>query len=198
MMRVGNDKSLAQSRLLSGTEKRGNVSSLDYTDFHFNTKTAPAMSDDKYNTAIIEQAKKDQAAGKFQSDSAGYRNLVKSYVSAVSPDRKSIISQGLRAIYKNTRQDPQTFNLLDYMFGSVKYSKEADDVSYAEFYDSNGEMVASCSNGRWISYGTKAEDARESHLWGVYNQAWNSAARASQGDQGAANGNSAASIDILG
>ncbi len=189
-MRVGNDKSLVQSHQYSGTEKRGSVPSPDYTDFHFNTKTAPAMSDDKYKTAIIEQAKKDQAAGKFQSDSAGFRSLVKSYVSAVSPDRKSIISQGLRAIYKNTRQEPKTFNLLDYMFGSVKYSKEADDVSYAEFYDSNGEMVASFSNGRWISYGTKAEDARESQLWGIYNQAWNSAARA--------NGGTSSSIDVTG
>lgn len=53
-------------------------------------------------------------------------------------------------------------------------------MSYAEFYDSNGEMVASYSNGRWISYGTKAENARESELWGIYNEAWNNAARASQ------------------
>jgi hypothetical protein len=53
-------------------------------------------------------------------------------------------------------------------------------VSYAEFYDSNGEMVASYSNGRWISYGTTAENARESELWGIYNEAWNSAAKASQ------------------
>lgn len=194
-MRIGNEQSLAQSRPLTGTQKRGNVPSPDYTDFHFNTKTAPAMSDEKYKTAIIEQAKKDQAAGKFQSDSAGFRNLVKSYVSAVSPDRKSIISEGLKAIYKNIRQEPKTFNLLDYMFGSVKYSREANDVSYAEFYDSNGEMVASYSNGRWISYGTKAENARESELWGIYNQAWSSAAKASQG---AANGSSAASIDIKG
>ena len=194
-MRIGNEQSLAQSRPLTGTQKRGNVPSPDYTDFHFNTKTAPAMSDEKYKTAIIEQAKKDQAAGKFQSESAGYRNLVKSYVSAVSPDRKSIISEGLKAIYKNIRQEPKTFNLLDYMFGSVKYSREANDVSYAEFYDSNGEMVASYSNGRWISYGTKAENARESELWGIYNQAWSSAAKASQG---AANGSSAASIDIKG
>ncbi len=194
-MRIGNEQSLAQSRPLTGTQKRGNVPSPDYTDFHFNTKTAPAMSDEKYKTAIIEQAKKDQAAGKFQSDSAGFRNLVKSYVSAVSPDRKSIISEGLKAIYKNIRQEPKTFNLLDYMFGSVKYSREANDVSYAEFYDSNGEMVASYSNGRWISYGTKAENARESELWGIYNQAWNSAAKASRG---AANGSSAASIDMKG
>lgn len=197
-MRIGNDQSLAQSRPPSGTEKRGNVPSPDYTDFHFNTKTAPAMSDDKYKTAIIEQAKKDQAAGKFQSESAGFRNLVKSYVSVVSPDRKSIISEGLRAVYKNIRQEPKTFNLLDYMFGSVKYSKEANDVSYAEFYDNNGEMVASYSNGRWISYGTKAENTRESELWGIYNNAWNSAAKASRGNQGAANGSAAASIDITG
>ncbi len=195
-MRIGNDQSLAQSRLLKGTEKRGNVPLPDYTDFHFNTKTAPAMSDDKYKTAIIEQAKKDQAAGKFQSDSAGFRNLVKSYVSAVSPDRKSIISEGLRAVYKNIRQEPKTFNLLDYMFGSVKYSSEANDVSYAEFYDSNGEMVASYSNGKWISYGTKAENSRESELWGIYNHAWNSAAKAS--NQRAADTGAAASIDISG
>ncbi|GLB28106.1 hypothetical protein LAD12857_00290 [Lacrimispora amygdalina] len=198
-MRIGNDQSIAQSRPLSGTGKRGNVPSPDYNDFHFNTKTAPAMSDDKYHTAIIEQAKKDQAAGKFQSESAGFRNLVKSYVSAVSPDRKSIISEGLRAVYKNIRKEPKTFNLLDYMFGSVKYSKEAnDDVSYAEFYDSNGEMVASYSNGRWISYGTKAENARETELWGIYNHAWNSAAKASRENQGAANGSAAASIDVTG
>lgn len=197
-MRIGNEKSIAQFHPLTKSGSRENVISPDYTDFHFNTNTAPAMSDDKYKTAIIEQAKKDQAAGKFQSDSAGFRNLVKSYVSAVSPDRKSIISQGLRAIYKNTRQEPKTFNLLDYLFGSVKYSKEADDVSYAEFYDSNGEMVASYSNGRWISYGTKAEDARESELWGIYNQAWSQAAKASKGNLGAANGSSAASIDIMG
>jgi hypothetical protein len=35
-MRVGNDKSLVQSRQYSGTEKRGSVPSPDYTDFHFN------------------------------------------------------------------------------------------------------------------------------------------------------------------
>jgi len=39
------------------------------------------------------------------------------------------------------------------------------DVSHAEFYDSKDEMVASYSNGRWISYGTKEENTRESELW---------------------------------
>ncbi len=40
----------------------------DYTDFYFNTQKAPAMSDEKYRDAIIEQAQKDHSAGKFQSD----------------------------------------------------------------------------------------------------------------------------------
>jgi hypothetical protein len=197
-MRIGNDKSFAQSHLLSGTEKRGNVQLPDYTDFHLNTKTAPAMSDDKYRAAIIEQAKKDQEAGKFQSESAGFRSLVKSYVSVVSPDRKNMISEGLRAIYKNNNPEPKTFNLLDYLLGTVKYNKEGNDLSYAEFYDSNGEMVATYSNSGWTSFGTKAENARESELWGIYNNAWNSAARESRDNQGVVNAGAANSIDISG
>jgi hypothetical protein len=197
-MRIGNDKPFAQSHLLSGTEKQGNVQLPDYTDFHLNTKTAPAMSDDKYRSAIIEQAKKDQAAGKFQSESAGFKSLVKSYVSAVSPDRKNMISEGLRAIYKNNNPESKTFNLLDYLLGTVKYSKEGNDLSYAEFYDSNGEMVATYSNSGWTSFGTKEENARESELWGIYNNAWNSAARESRGNQGVVSAGVANSIDISG
>lgn len=197
-MRIGNNKPFAQSHLLSETEKQGNVQLPDYTDFHFNTKTAPAMSDDKYRSAIIEQAKKDQAAGKFQSESAGFKSLVKSYVSAVSPDRKNMISEGLRAIYKNNNPEPKTFNLLDYLLGTVKYSKEGNDLSYAEFYDGNGEMVATYSNSGWTSFGTKEENARESELWGIYNNAWNSAARESRGNQGVVNAGAANSIDISG
>ncbi len=179
-MRIENYYTFSQSRSLSGAEKIGSVPSPDYTDFNFNTKKTPAMSDKKYREAIIEQAKKDQSAGKFQSESAGFRNLVKSYVSTVSPDRKNIIAEGLTAIFKNKNLQPKTLNLIDYLLGNVKYCKEATDVSYAEFYDSNGEMVASYSNGRWISYGTKAENARESELWGIYNEAWNNAARTDQ------------------
>lgn len=179
-MRIDNYDTFAQSRLLSDTGKTGDVSLPDYSDFNFNTKKAPTMSDKKYREAIIAQAKKDQSAGKFQSDSTGFKNLVKSYVSTVSPDRKNIIKDGLTAIFKNKYPQPTTLNLIDYLFGNVKYRKESTNVSYAEFYDSNGEMVASYSNGKWISYGTKAENARESELCSIYNAAWNNAARASQ------------------
>lgn len=180
-MRVENYDNYTQS-CVSETVKTGNVSKPDYTSFNFNTKRAPAMSDEKYRDAIIEQAKKDQAAGKFQSESAGFRNLVKSYVSAVSPDRKNIIEKGLTAIFKNNKPQSKTLNILDYLLGKVKYSKEDTNLSYAEFYNNNGEMVASYSNGKWISYGTEAENNRESELWGIYNEAWNNAARGSKMD----------------
>lgn len=179
-MRVGIYNTFTQSRLFSGTDKIGNVQRPDYTDFHFNTKASPTMSDDKYKEAIVEQAKKDQAAGKFQSESAGFRNLVKSYVSVASPNRKRIITEGLTAVFKNNKPQPKTLNIIDLLFGRVKYQKEAKDLSYAEFYDSNGEMVASYSNGGWTFYGTEAENARESELWSIYNTAWNSAAKAKQ------------------
>jgi hypothetical protein len=181
-MRIDNKNTFSLNQSLNSTRKNMNVPLPDYTDFNFNTKKAPAMSDEEYKEAIIEQAQKDQSVGKFQSESAGFRSLVKSYVSSVSPDRKSIITEGLTAIFKNNNSQPKTLNLIEYLFGSVKYCKVATDVSYAEFYDSNGEMVASYSNGKWISYGTKAENSRESELWGIYNEAWNNAARTSQGN----------------
>lgn len=111
-MRIENYNTFAQSRLFSGTGKIGNVQLPDYNDFHFNTKQSPAMSEDKYEEAIIEQAKKDQSEGKFQSDSAGFRNLVKSYVSVASPNRKGIITDGLTAIFKNNIPRPKTLDII--------------------------------------------------------------------------------------
>lgn len=180
-MRIGNYEAFKQSHV-SGCVKTGNVPSPNYSDFSFNTKKAPAMSDEKYREAIVEQAKKDQSNGKFQSESAGFRSLVKSYVSAASPDRKKIIEKGLTAIFKDNKPQSKTLNILDYLLGKVKYCKEDADVSYAEFYNSNGEMVASYSNGKWISYGTAEENNRESELWCIYNEAWNSAARGCKSD----------------
>lgn len=180
-MRIENLDTFTKSDV-SGKDKTGNVQRPDYTDFNFNTKKAPAMSDEKYREAIVQQAKKDQSEGKFQSESAGFRSLVKSYVSAVSPDRKNIIEKGLSEIFKNNNQQPKTLNIIDYLLGKVKYCKDESDVSYAEFYESNGEMVASYSNGKWISYGTESENNRESELWGIYNEAWNNSPRGSKID----------------
>ncbi|MBP2634055.1 MAG: hypothetical protein H6Q70_4683 [Firmicutes bacterium] len=180
-MRIEDYTSFSQTRLLSDSVKRKNVQLPDYTDWHFNTKTAPSMSDKQYNNAIIEQAKKDQEAGKFQSESAGFRSLAKSYISVFSPDRKNIITAGLTTIYKNNKPQSKTVTLLGYLNGTAKYNNQEADLSYAEFYDSNGEMIATYSNNGWTFYGTKAENARESELLSTYNQAWDTAAKAAQG-----------------
>ena len=182
-MRIEQYNTQTQSRIFSGTGKIGNVSLPDYTDFHFCTKTVPKMSDSEYKSAIEKQAKKDQATGKFQSDSPNFRNLMKSYVSVESPDRKNIISEGLTVIYKNNKHMSKTLNLIDYLFGSVKYEKQANNnLNYAEFYDKSGNMVASFSNGGGTFYGTKAENSREIEACMIYNAAWNNAAKSINGN----------------
>ena len=118
-MRIENYNTLAYSHPLSRTGKIGKVILPNYNEFNFNTKKAPAMSDEKYREAIIEQAKKDQSKGKFQSESAGFRSLVKSYVSAVSPDRQNIIKEGLTAVYKNNKPQPKSLNLIEHLMGKV-------------------------------------------------------------------------------
>ena len=80
---------------------------------------------------------------------------------------KGIIATNLTAIFKNNIPRPKTLDILSLMFGEVKYQKETEHLSYAEFYDGNGEMVASYSNGGWTFYGTKEENARESKLLGI-------------------------------
>lgn len=71
----------------------------DFIRFDCCTKTAPAMSEEKYREAIVKQAQMDAAAGKFGDEySKGYRNLKKSFVSVSSPDRKSIIAGVWRAL----------------------------------------------------------------------------------------------------
>lgn len=165
---------------LTQRDKIGTVVLPDFSSFQFNTKTAPTMSEAGYRCAIVEQAEKDQAAGKFQTDSAGFRSLSKSFVSTSSPDRKAIITQGLQEIVKSSQQESETPNIVALLLGNVKYQKSGKNISYCEFYDNNGEMVATYSNGNWNFYETHSETARQSELLSIYNSAWSAAARAAQ------------------
>ena len=104
---------------------------------------------------------------------------MKSYTSEVSPDRKGIITSGLKAISRN-RQDvlkPIDF-IATLLEGEVKYQKLPSGKSeYIEFYDKNGEMVATYSNNGWTMYPTKAEAARQTEMCMIYNEAWGNAKR---------------------
>jgi hypothetical protein len=159
---------------LESNTKIGNVTLPDFNNFHFNTKTAPAMSDEKYKEAIIEQAKKDAANGIFQTESQEYKKLMKSYVSVVSPDKKAIITNGLKQLFgNNTSAEKSTsdLDLMDILFGKVVFTNEKQ-LKYAEFKDADGNIIATYSNGGWTTYPTDAEKARSAEFLQIYNDAW--------------------------
>ncbi|MDR2157266.1 MAG: hypothetical protein LBO81_05755 [Clostridiales Family XIII bacterium] len=161
-----------------GNVKIGNVALPRFDSFYFNTKTPPAMSDEKYREAIVAQAQKDAAAGKFQTESNEYKKLMKSYVSVASPDRKAIITNGLHRLsgvsdtLDLTGRKP---NLIDILFGNTEFT-EKGRLSYAEF-KADGKIIAKYANGGWTLYPTDAENARTSEFLQIYNDAWRSAHR---------------------
>ena len=62
--------------------------------------------------------------------------------------------------------------------GKVKYQKlPSGNSDYIEFYDKNGEMVATYSNNGWTMYTTNAEAARQTEMCMIYNEAWGNAKR---------------------
>ena len=116
------------------------------------TKSAPAMSEEKFKEAIIAQAKKDFENGKFGGhNNASYMVLKNSFVSVVSPDRKGTIAQMMRQIPALQR----------------------GKVSYLEIKDAKGNITStySSTNG-WDAIGTKEEFRRESEFDAIYTEAW--------------------------
>lgn len=169
-MYVTNNNYATQNRVFSGTGKIVGVSLPDFTDVHVNTKKESGVSVSEYEQAIIDQATKDQKAGKFQNESAGFNKLAKKYVSEVSQERSRIINEGLKEALKSDLDILKPIDWVALIFeGKVKHQKESDLVEYAEFFDGNGEMVASYSNGGWTTYSTKAETGRQMEMCSIYN-----------------------------
>ncbi|WKY44318.1 hypothetical protein Q5O14_17150 [Eubacteriaceae bacterium ES2] len=180
-MQVSAASYVSQFKRLSTREKIAGLQLPDFTDVHVYTKTESGISDSQYEKAIIEQAIKDQAAGKFQNESAGFNLLAKKYVSEVSPDRQSLITDGLTKVTKELPDCLKSIDWIALIFdGEIKYQQEAGNLEYAEFYDGNGEMVATFSNHGWTMFGTKAETQRQMAMCSIYNKAWGQAARQSE------------------
>ena len=166
-----------QQRYFSGTGIIGGIHLPDFNDKYVYTRKKSGMSDSEYRRQIMEQAYKDYEKGQFQNKSEDFNRLMKQYVSEISPDRKGIITSGLKAVSRN-RQDvikPIDF-IATLLEGEVKYQKLPSGKSeYIEFYDKNGEMVATYSNNGWTMYPTKAEVARQTEMCMIYNEAWGNA-----------------------
>ena len=151
----------------------------DFNDKYVFSKKKSNTSIEEYHRQIREQAYEDFAKGQFQNKSEGFNRLMKRYTSEVSPDRKSIIASGLNAISRNRKAAQKPIDILATLLeGKVKYQKlPSGNSDYIEFYDKNGEMVATYSNNGWTMYTTNAEASRQTQMCMIYNEAWGNAKR---------------------
>jgi hypothetical protein len=164
------------------------------------TKTEAARSDEEILKDVAELAKKHAEKGAFHNADNGYLDLIKEYVSSVSPDRESILTNSLKEIFGKTNLPKegkeeslsilqQTLQFIDKAknkngtiinnktMNSAMYKVgwlDGDELKYADFYDSNGDLIANYSQNGWSLYSTKAEKARSDEITAVYNEAFNS------------------------
>lgn len=166
-----------QQRHFSGTGSIGGIHLPDWGDNYVFSQQKSGISDEEYRKQIIEQAYIDYANGKFQNKSEGFNKLMKKYVSEVSPDRKGIITSGLKAVSRNRKEVLKPIDLYATLLdGEIRYKKLPTGKSeYIEFYDNNGEMIGTYSNNGWTMYTTKAEAARQTEMCLFYTAAWRDA-----------------------
>lgn len=168
-----------QQRKFSGTNSIGGIHLPDFNDKYVFSKKKSNTSNAEYKKQIAEQAYEDFKNGQFQNKSEGFNKLMKKYTSEVSPDRKGIITSGLKAVSRNKQSGLKPIDLLATILeGKVKYQRmTSGQTDYIEFYDKNGEMVATYSNNGWTMYTTNAEAARQTEMCMIYNEAWGNAKR---------------------
>lgn len=168
-----------QQRKFSGTNSIGGIHLPDFNDKYVFSKKKSNVSNAEYKKLIAEQAYEDFKNGQFQNKSEGFNMLMKKYTSEVSPDRKGIITSGLKAVSRNKQSGLKPIDLLATILeGKVKYQRlPSGQTDYIEFYDKNGEMVATYSNNGWTMYTTNAEASRQTEMCMIYNEAWGNAKR---------------------
>ena len=166
-----------QTRNHSRTGQIAGVPLPDCDEDYVYSKKKSDTSDAEYKKQIVAQAYKDYENGQFQNKSSEFVKLMKKYTQEVSPDRKGIITSGLKAISRNKQNVLEPIDLLATLLeGEVKYQKLPSGKSeYIEFYDKNGEMVATYSKNGWTMYTTKAEAARQTEMCLIYTAAWRDA-----------------------
>ena len=168
-----------QQRKFSGTNSIGGIHLPDFNDKYVFSKKKSNTSNAEYKKQIAEQAYEDFKNGQFQNKSEGFNKLMKKYTSEVSPDRKGIITSGLKAVSRNKQSGLKPIDLLATILeGKVKYQRmPSGQTDYIEVQDKNGEMVATYSNNGWTMYTTNAEAARQTEMCMIYNEAWGNAKR---------------------
>ena len=101
-----------QQRKFSGTNSIGGIHLPDFNDKYVFSKKKSNTSNVEYKKQIAEQAYEDFKNGQFQNKSEGFNKLMKKYTSEVSPDRKGIITSGLKANSRNKQSGLKPIDLL--------------------------------------------------------------------------------------
>ena len=133
-MQVNSSKGSLQQRVFSGTGSIGGINVPDFNDKYVFSKKKSGISDEEYRKQIVEQAYKDFEKGTFQNKSEGFNRLMKNYTSEVSPDRKGIITSGLKAVSRNRQNVLKPIDFVATLLeGKVKYQKlPSDNSEYIE------------------------------------------------------------------
>lgn len=163
----------------------------DFNNIYICNQNKTGTSDEAYKKMFAEQAKRDYANGKFQTESQEFAQLIKRYISEISPNRKAIITEGLQKIAKGgmggaeNNADAKHINILTLLLeGRLEYRNSNNvTVTYAEFFDKNGEMVGKFSNGKWLMYATKAETKRRTEISLFYTKVWRDAKSAAEAEK---------------
>lgn len=123
-MQVSSSNVSLQNRYFPGTGIIGGIHLPDFNDKYVFSKKKSGISDEEYRKQIREQAYEDFAKGQFQNRSEGFSRLMKSYTSEVSPDRKGIITFGLKAVSRHGQNVLKPIDLVATLLeGKVKYQK---------------------------------------------------------------------------
>jgi hypothetical protein len=94
------------------TNSIGGIHLPDFNDKYVFSKKKSNTSNVEYKKQIAEQAYEDFKNGQFQNKSEGFNKLMKKYTSEVSPDRKGIITSGLKAVSRNKQSGLKPIDLL--------------------------------------------------------------------------------------
>jgi hypothetical protein len=178
--------------------KIGNIKLPDFrksTEMY--TKTEPSRSDEELKEAIAKIAREDAEKGQCCNQTKEWFDLKKEFMSSVSPDRESIVNNSTKQIFANTnsiksKNKEHAITLIELLMNNEKGNSksnvinmnnatykaclEGDNLTYAEFRDSNGEIIATySSNNGWDGILTKEEIARQKEFSSTYNEAWTNA-----------------------
>ena len=137
-MQVNSSNGSLQQRFFSGTGSIGGIHLPDFNDKYIFSKKKSGVSDKEYRKQIREQAYEDFEKGQFQNKSEGFNRLMKSYTSEVSPDRKGIITSGLKAISRNRQNVLKPIDFVATLLeGKVKYQKLPSEklMTFTEYWD---------------------------------------------------------------